>query len=173
LGAWLREGPLVGRGVGHGDGGAVDQADAAAVPAPVGRTPRLQVRTGLAQQSGEQPLGEALAGFAVGAGVGRAGGPALTHQPGQEAGHGLAAGVVGVEDLAEEDPEGGDGGEGAAAAGGGVGGQGLLDDRSGGEVGEGQTGLVAPALGLLGVASALAGTAAGVRMRHRRPACLG
>ena len=80
----------------------------------------------VAGQSRQERLGQALAGLAVAAGVGRAGRQAAGDAPGQQAGHGPAAGVVVGADLGEEDGGGRLGGEEAVA-----GGAGLLGDDAG------------------------------------------
>src|SRR5439155_27144822 len=54
----------------------------------------------------QQPSGKAAACLEVAAAVGRAGGLATADQEGEQAGDGLAAGMVGVKHLGEEDQEG-------------------------------------------------------------------
>src|SRR3954467_9267431 len=80
--------------------------------------PGVQGAADGAGHGGEERLGQALAGLAVGAGLGGArglppreaggdgaGGGGAGGGGGDEAGDGGAAGVVGAEDLPEEDPQ--------------------------------------------------------------------
>src|SRR5262245_15393593 len=92
-------------------------------------------------QLGQDGLGQAGAGAAVGAGVGRARGQAGGDAPGQQAGDGLAAGVVGVEDLGEEGPQGGGGGPDAVAEEVAKVTTGAVDEVFGQVLGEGESGL--------------------------------
>src|SRR6202022_3615413 len=146
LGAGLGECLLVGGGVGHGDGGAIDQLDIAALPAPVGRCLVLGASPRAAGESGQDALGQTPACLAVGSGVGGARGEFLCDPPSPEACDGGTAGVVGVQDLGEEDPEGDQGGEQAVAEGDLLGTQGLLDQVLVQEVGKGQMGLLSQLL---------------------------
>ena len=82
---------------------------------PSGLGPLLQELTGAARQAGEQGQRQALAGLAIGPGLGRAWGFAVGAQQDGEGGHGGAAGVVGAEDLSEGGPEGDAGGEDAVS----------------------------------------------------------
>jgi hypothetical protein len=94
------------------------------------------------------------AGLATGPRVAGAGRQAASGPPGQEAGEGGAAGVVGVEHLGEEDPEGDQGGEQALAEGDALVVEGLLPLGWGQQVGAGQAGslgeVVAQTAGLAG-----------------------
>ena len=83
--------------------------------------------TAVTGKAGEDGLGQTRAGLAVGAGVGGTGGQAAGGTPGKEAGDGSAAGVVGVENLGEEDPDGDERAEEAAAEGDVLVAEGLLD----------------------------------------------
>src|SRR5262249_59645687 len=118
---------------------------------------------GGAGQAGQQPLGQAAAGLAVGAGVGGAGAQAAGGAPGEEAGDGGAAGVVGVEHLGEEDPQGDQGRVQAFAERDGLLAEGLLDRFGAQDVGERQPG----GLGELSPQDAgWAGAASGGRVSH-------
>ena len=85
----------------------------------------------------EEGLGQALAGLAVRAGLGRAGALSLRQAVGDQAGDGGAAGVVGTEDLAQEDPKRNQGGEDPVQPAG-ESGQRLREDLLGEDVGERQ-----------------------------------
>ena len=102
---------LVLGGVGHADGRAVGEDHAAAVEQPGLGGVVLEAVGGVADQPGQERLGEPLAGLAVAAGVGRAGGQPAGGAPGQEPGDGGEAGVVVAEELGEEEGEGDQGGE--------------------------------------------------------------
>src|SRR5207248_398781 len=80
--------------------------DGPPTPPPVRRCGVLELPAGVASQAGQQPLGQPAAGLAISPGIRRASRQALGGPVGQQAGNGLAAGVIRVEDLAEEDPEG-------------------------------------------------------------------
>jgi hypothetical protein len=94
------------RRVRHGDRRAVEQADAAALPEPPRVNLCVQAPPHEAGHGGEEPLGQALPRLAIGAGLGAARLEPLRDAVGDQPGDRGAAGLVGVEHLAEEDPEG-------------------------------------------------------------------
>ena len=160
--------PLVGRRVRQGDGRAVHHLDRAAAPTPAVRGAVLRPPARVTGQPGQQPLRQAGAGFAVGAGVGRAGGQPPADAPGQEAGDRLAAAVDGVEHLGQEDPEGDGGRIEAVAEADALGPHRLLDGVGGQVFSEGEP-------GGLGEATAGGGkvvaAAAGSSRSHGWPPC--
>jgi hypothetical protein len=107
----LRVGLLVLRGVRHADRRAVEQVDVPAFPQPAGVHGGLQGTPSLARHVGEEGFGQALAGLAVGAGLCRARALPPRQAVGDQAGDGAAAGLVGAEDLSQEDPQRDQGGE--------------------------------------------------------------
>ena len=101
----LRVGRLVLGGVRHRDRRAVEQVHPPPLPQPAPLGPDVQGAADGTGHGGEERLRQALAGLAVGAGLGGAG-PLPAGEPvGDQAGDGGAAGVVGAEDLAQEDPQ--------------------------------------------------------------------
>ncbi len=116
----------------------------------------------------QDALGQALACLVVGAGVGGTGGQALGTAPGQEACHGLAARMVGVENLGEEDPERDERGEESLAEGDGLVADGLFGQTAGQEFAERQGWGVG---NLLTKLSDLATAAWGGSMSHGWPPC--
>jgi hypothetical protein len=169
LGGVLWVGGLVGGGVGHGHRRTIDHLDGAAPPAPRRRGLALHPPAGGAGQPGQHRLGQPFAGLAVGASVSGAGGQSPAGAPGEEAGDGGAARVVGVQHLREEDPEGHQRREEAVAEGDMFVAQGLRDVVVGQGVGEGQ----AWGLGeLLSGLSDLAGAAVGGSRSQGWPPCV-
>ena len=102
----LREGGLILGGVGHRDGGAVDELD----PTPSEEPPilggLLQGLPGVPRQPGQDAQREPLACLAVRAGRRRTGRLAACDEQGAQASHGGTAGVVRAKDLAQKGPEG-------------------------------------------------------------------
>jgi hypothetical protein len=107
----LRVGFLILRGVRHGDRRPVKQVDVPTLPQPPRVHGGLQGSPGLAGHIGEEGLGQALAGLAVGAGLCGARALSLCQAVGDQAGDGGTAGVVCTEDLSQEDPQGDQGGK--------------------------------------------------------------
>ena len=104
LAPWLRIGCLIGLGIGHRDGGAIHDLDATPVPEPgLGRL-RTQALTTVAGQGRHDAFGEALAGFTVTAGMGRARRLALGDHPRAQATERLSAGAIGTEHLEQKGP---------------------------------------------------------------------
>ena len=95
LGRVLGEDLLVLRGVGHRDGGAVDELDAPPVEEPVALAgDGLQGIAGVPRQARQNAQREPPSGLAVGPGLGRAGGLAARHEQGDEATYSGTTGVV-------------------------------------------------------------------------------
>src|SRR5262245_7376471 len=130
---------LVGGGVRHGDGGAIDDLDGASLPVPACRGLVVGLLAGAAGQASEHALGETLACLAVSTGVGGAGRQPPGSAPGEEPCDGSAAAVVGVEDLGKEDPGGHDRGEESLAEDDLLLVEGLRDLLGRQEIGEGQS----------------------------------
>ena len=106
LAPWLRIGCLIGLGIGHRDGGAIDNFDATPFPEPsLGRL-LTQVLSTVAGQCRDDAFGEAFAGFTVTAGMGRARRVALGDHPRAQATERLSAGAIGRKDLQEKRPQG-------------------------------------------------------------------
>lgn len=104
----LREGALVGRGVGHRHGGAIDELDGAPVPQPRRRLRRAQPRGDLAPQPLDQAQGQTRPGPAVGAAVQAARRLAQGDARAQPPGHRVLAAVIGTQDLLDEQHQGGE-----------------------------------------------------------------
>ena len=101
----LREGLLIGRGVRHGDTGAIDDLDVATAPELIGRDASLEFVGGVPVNVEQGVIGQTGAGIAIGGGAGT--GPGLTAGdiPGLDFTDGLAAGAVGGEHLGEKGPK--------------------------------------------------------------------
>jgi hypothetical protein len=97
----------------------------------------------------QEALGESAARLAVDAVVGGAGRPLAGGTPGAQACHGGVAGVIGVEDLGEEHPQGDERREQPVAEGDGFVAEGLLDGVVIEELGEGELGGVVELLAAL------------------------
>ena len=87
----------------------------------------MQMTAGVAGQPSEDAFGQSCAGGTVGTGVGGAARQSLGGAPGQDAGNRLPAGVVGVQALGEEGPQGEQGAEDPMTEGNLFGVEGLLD----------------------------------------------
>src|SRR5262245_39001 len=135
---------------------------ATAFPQPLRVYLGFQCAPRLAGDVREERLGQPLAGLAVGAGLGRARALAAGDAVGDQAGDGGAAGVVGAEDLSEEDPQrdqrGKDPVQPTAD-----GGQGLGNDLLGEDIGERQ---VAVLKELPSEETHLFAKRSGIRIRH-------
>ena len=92
------------RRVGHRDDRAVEEADAAALAQPAPVNPGIKVPAHETSHGGEEALGEPLPGLAVRPRLGAAGRHSPCGAIGDQPRDGGAAGLVGVEGLAEEDP---------------------------------------------------------------------
>jgi hypothetical protein len=103
---WLGIGCLIGLGVGHRDGGAIDNFDATPFPEPgLGRL-LTQALTTVAGQGRHHAFREACAGFTRTAGVGRARCVALGDHPRAQATERLSARAIGTEHLEQKGPQG-------------------------------------------------------------------
>src|SRR5262249_21389678 len=119
-------------------GSPSDALDGLALPAPAVGGLVLGLPAGSPRQPSQDALGQAATGLAVGTRVGGAGRQAAGGAPGQDAGDGGPAGVVGVEDVGQEEPEGDQRRAEAVAAANLLGAAGLLDLRCGEQVGQGE-----------------------------------
>lgn len=142
----LGVGGLVLRGVGHGDGGAVDALDGATMEGPGRSASVLEPAGGVLDEAVEEGLGQPPAGAAVTAGGRRATGQPLAGPPGDQTFDGRLTGVVLMKDLGQEPPEdhhrGGD--DGFGPVGHGLGGE--IQDDLDAEQGVGEAGVQDEAL---------------------------
>src|SRR5262249_12324335 len=84
----------------------IEEADAAAFPEPPGIDPGIERSPHPAGHGGEEPLRQAPPRLAIGSGLRAAWLEPSRDTVRDQSGHRSAAGLVGGEDLAEEDPEG-------------------------------------------------------------------
>ena len=106
---------LILRRIGHGDRRAIDERDSVAVEEPGVGGLLLESVGGVADQPGQERLGQTLARLAVAAGVRRAGGQPARGTPGDQPVEGGLAGVIVAEDLTQKGTERHEGGEDAVA----------------------------------------------------------
>ena len=98
----LRKCRLVFRRIRHRHRRFVNELDVATAPQPPRRLRRHEPRAKLATESFQQPHGQPLPGFAVGAGVQAARPLPKRHPRAQPMGHGVLAAVIGPENLLDE-----------------------------------------------------------------------
>src|SRR5262249_46248213 len=79
--------------------------NASAFPEPLRLDLGVQRTSGLPRHVREERFGQTFSGLAVGAGLCRAGALSLCQAMGDQAGDGGTAGMVGAEDLSQENPE--------------------------------------------------------------------
>ena len=105
LGATLRIGRLVLRGVGHRDRRTVEELDGSPQPTPRSERRPIRRRSRVSHQHRQQGFGKTLPSAGIAAGVGRTGGHSLPQPPSEETLHGRRQGGIGMDHLAEKQPQ--------------------------------------------------------------------
>ena len=112
----LRESPLIGGGIGHGDPGAIDDFDASTAPELLAGNTPLQLDGRMPMDIQQRVVRETGTGAAIGGGAGTGPGLAMADIPGLDFANGFAAGTLRGKHLREEGPEGQTLGKEASAA---------------------------------------------------------